>query len=30
MEYYLIFKEKGIENCIRTAELIENTAIYQL
>lgn len=28
--YYHTFKEKGIENCIRTPELIENTAIHQL
>lgn len=29
-EYYKTFKEKGIENCIRTPELEENTAIRQL
>jgi GNAT superfamily N-acetyltransferase len=30
MEYYLTFTEKKIEHCIRTPELIENTAIHQL
>jgi len=29
-EYYKTFKEKGIENCIRTPELEENTAIRLL
>lgn len=29
-EYYKTFKEKGIENCIRTPELEENVAIRQL
>lgn len=29
-EYYKTFKDKGIENCIRTPELEENTAIRQL
>jgi len=29
-EYYLTFKEKGIENCIRTPELEENVAIRQM
>ncbi len=29
-EYYKTFKEKNIENCIRTPELEENTAIRQL
>ncbi|MGB5820015.1 MAG: GTP cyclohydrolase [Saonia sp.] len=29
-EYYKTFKEKGIENCIRTPELEENIAIRQL
>lgn len=29
-EYYETFKAKGIENCIRTPELEENTAIRQL
>ncbi|EDP96079.1 hypothetical protein KAOT1_07918 [Kordia algicida OT-1] len=30
MEYYLTFTEKNIKTCIRTPELIENTAIHQL
>lgn len=29
-EYYPVFKEKGIENCIRTPELEENNAIHNL
>jgi GNAT superfamily N-acetyltransferase len=29
-EYYKVFKEKGIENCIRTPELEDNVAIHQL
>ncbi|MDY7396600.1 GNAT family N-acetyltransferase [Aureibaculum sp. 2210JD6-5] len=29
-EYYKVFKEKGIENCIRSSELEENHAIHQL
>lgn len=29
-EYYKTFKEKGIETCIRTPELEDNTAIQQL
>ncbi|TKD66192.1 GNAT family N-acetyltransferase [Flavobacterium sp. ASW18X] len=29
-EYYHTFKEKGVENCIRTPELEENTAIRQM
>ena len=29
-EYYKTFKEKGIENCIRSSELEENHAIHQL
>ncbi|WP_411030903.1 GTP cyclohydrolase [Spongiimicrobium sp. 3-5] len=29
-EYYKTFKAKGIENCIRTPELEENTAIRQI
>ncbi len=29
-EYYNVFKEKGIENCIRTPELADNTAIHQI
>lgn len=29
-EYFRVFKEKGIEKCIRTPELIENHAIHQL
>lgn len=30
MEYYLTFKSKGVQECIRTPELIENTAIHQI
>jgi GNAT superfamily N-acetyltransferase len=29
-EYYRVFKEKGIEKCIRTPELEENNAIHNL
>jgi len=29
-EYYKVFAEKGIEHCIRTPELAENTAIHQI
>ncbi|MBU2940171.1 GTP cyclohydrolase [Lacinutrix sp. C3R15] len=29
-EYYNTFKEKGIQNCIRTPELADNTAIQQI
>ena len=29
-EYYKTFTEKGIENCIRTPELADNTAIHLL
>ncbi len=29
-EYYNVFTEKGIQNCIRTPELAENTAIHQI
>lgn len=29
-EYYKVFKEKGIQNCIRTPELEDNIAIHQL
>ena len=29
-EYYKTFHEKGIENCIRTPELADNTAIHQI
>lgn len=29
-EYYHVFKKKGIENCIRTPELADNTAIHQI
>lgn len=29
-EYYSVFKEKGIQNCIRTPELADNLAIQQL
>lgn len=29
-EYYPIFKQKGIEYCVRTPELEENTAIHQI
>ncbi|HMC01021.1 MAG TPA: hypothetical protein VKN14_08310 [Flavobacteriaceae bacterium] len=29
-EYYKVFSEKGIENCIRTPELKENFAIHQI
>jgi GNAT superfamily N-acetyltransferase len=29
-EYYNTFKEKGIQNCIRTPELVDNHAIHNL
>ncbi len=29
-EYYSVFKERGIQNCIRTPELEENNAIHNL
>ena len=29
-EYYNVFTAKGIENCIRTPELADNTAIHQI
>jgi GNAT superfamily N-acetyltransferase len=29
-EYYRVFKEKGIQKCIRTPELEENNAIHNL
>ncbi|MEY8869947.1 GTP cyclohydrolase [Meridianimaribacter flavus] len=29
-EYYKVFKEKGIQNCIRTPELADNKAIHQI
>ena len=29
-EYYKTFSEKGIRNCIRTPELLENNAIHLL
>lgn len=29
-EYYKVFKEKGIETCIRGPELADNTAIHQI
>ncbi len=29
-EYYKVFKEKGIDTCIRTPELAENHAIHQI
>ena len=29
-EYYKVFKEKGIDKCIRTPELEENHAIHQI
>lgn len=29
-EYYKTFKEKGVENCIRTPELEDNTAIHNI
>ena len=29
-EYYITFKEKGIQNCIRTPELEDNHAIHNM